>query len=105
MRRNLLKYLDYASYIALLVATVLVVVFEISGNMSYFKFGLYVYEACFSMLIIFTAIRIYSVFKKNASAEDATFAISTKQKVVLFIKLFLILVGFCLTTLMIANFK
>ena len=44
MRREILKYLDYASYIALLIATVLIVVFEVSANMLFYKLGLYMYE-------------------------------------------------------------
>ncbi len=105
MRREILKYLDYASYIALLIATVLIVVFEVSANMLFYKLGLYMYEVCFLLLIVFTFLRIYSVYKKNAAEEDATFSLSARQKVFLFIKLALILLGFCLTTVMLIKFN
>ncbi len=103
-KKEVLKLLDYASYIALLIATVLIIIFEVTANMGVYKIGLIVYEVCFLILIVFTIMRISSVFKKEAK-EDEDFNLTRGQKTFLIVKLVLVLLGFCLTSTMLIMFK
>ena len=103
-RKEILKVLDYVSYIALLVATVLIIVFEVTANLLFYRLGLYMYEVCFLVLIVFTVLRIFTVFKKGAN-QDEEIALSKGQKAFLIVKLVLTLIGFCLTSAMLIYFK
>lgn len=102
-KENILKILDIASFVTLIVATILVVVFELTGNMFVMKFGIYMYEVCLLLLLVFTALRIFFVYKKEEN-KDETFVLSKSQKVWLFVRLALIIVAFCITSIILIKF-
>lgn len=99
-KRKFLNILDISSFVSLVIATILVVVFEFTGNTTVLKISVYMYEVCVLMLLVFVASKIYFVYKKEET-KDEIFVLTKKQKVWLFVRFALTLLLFCLITVII----
>lgn len=102
-RKNILSILDIASFVCLIVATVLVFVFEGTGTESVLKAALYMFEVCLLVLLAFSVMRIIFVFKKEDN-KDSEFVLSKKEKIWLFVRLGLSLIAFCVTSVILIIF-
>ena len=95
-KKEVIKIFDLASFIAVIIATVLVVVFEIDGKALEINLALVMYDATALMLSVMFSLRLaFSV--KSQDTDDELFKLSRKQmgglitKLVLSILLFLLI--------------
>ena len=100
-RKKFLSVLDYASFVSLILATILVVVFEFTGTLNVLKASIYVYDACALMLIVFAVSKIVFVYKKE-EVKDEIFVLTKSQKVWLFVRMILSCLLFGLITTILA---
>lgn len=68
-KKDLIKTLDIASFVSAAVATILVVIFEFSGNYLFMKYSIVLYAACFLTLTILQAISVYEIFNQKQTDE------------------------------------
>lgn len=68
-KKDILKTLDIASFISAVVAIILVLVFEITGNALVMKYSLVMYAVCFLSLVVVLSFKVYFAFSKKYQAE------------------------------------
>lgn len=69
MKQKVLNYLDIACYAALIIATILVIIFEFVASTAVLKVAIVFYAICLALLVAFTGARIY--FSEKAKNELA----------------------------------
>ncbi len=92
-KKEILKVFDLSSLVALAVATVLVFIFQFTGNSLVVRYALVLYTASFLLLTVFLAVKTVFCFKKIKLDEDEA-DYTKKQKIFLCVKLALALVLF-----------
>lgn len=70
-KKDILKTLDLASFISAVVAIILVLVFEFTGNALVMKYSLVMYAVCFLSLVVVLSFKVYFAFSKKYQAELA----------------------------------
>lgn len=68
-KKDIIKTLDIASFISAVIAIILVVIFEISGNALVMKYSLVMYAVCFLALVAVLSFKVYFAFSKKYQAE------------------------------------
>ena len=72
-KKEIIKILDIASFAALAIATILVVIFQFTGEYMVMKFSIVLYAVCFLILSVMLGFKVYSLFQNNtkeASTEE-----------------------------------
>lgn len=92
-KKEILKVFDLSSLVSLAVATVLVFIFQFTGNSLTIKYALVLYTSAFLLLSIFLVIKTIFCFKKIKIDEDEV-ELSKKDTIYLCIKLALSVVLF-----------
>ena len=78
-KKNLLKTLDYASYVSVVLGAVLVLFFEIFASLVVMKIAIIAFGASFLMLVILSAMKLY--FMNNEIKENEELLVDkTKEK-------------------------
>lgn len=85
-KKEVLKIFDLSSLISLAIATVLVFVFQFTGNSLVVRYALILYTAAFLLLTIFLSLKAIFCLKKIKIEEDEK-ELSKKDKIFLFVKL------------------
>lgn len=67
---EILKILDIASFIMIIAATVLVVIFEFAGGYGFMKCSIIMYFLGLLLLSVLLGIRVYFAFAKKQINED-----------------------------------
>lgn len=102
-KKEVLRILDLASFISLIIATVAVIIFEIVGTYFYIKFALIMYTVAMLILSVFFAIKLYYSVKKQEN-KDEMFVLNKKQLGILITKLVLSIVVFLFTLVVLIVF-
>lgn len=102
-KKEILRILDLASFISLIIATVAVIIFEIVGTYFYIKFALIMYTVAMLILSVFFAIKLYYSVKKQENKEEM-FVLNKKQLGILITKLVLSIVVFLFTLVVLIVF-
>lgn len=82
---ELLKILDFASFMLIIIATLLVIVFEFVGSYAVMKCAIVIYFIGLLVLTIFLSFRVYFAFKKIAEpkeGENTPDIANKKQKII-----------------------
>ena len=95
-KKNILKTLDNASYVSIVLGAILVLFFEIFAELLLLKFALILFGASFLILIVFSIMKLY--FMQNEIKEnDELLVDKTKEsKVWIIVRLSLSIVFFAL---------
>lgn len=96
-KKEILKTLDLAGLVSIAVATLLVVIFQFTGNTNVVKVALVLYAAAFLIATTFFALKTYFVYKKAECDGAVMFELDKKQKAFLITKLCLCFVIFVFT--------
>lgn len=107
-KKDILKTLDIASFVSAIVATILVLIFQFTGNVLIMKYSIVMYVVCFFMLTIVLSIKVYMTFSKKYQVEMAEENIegenfeenSTKKKILSVVCLVLSVIAFIFTFVM-----
>lgn len=94
-KKEIIKIFDLASFISVIIATVLVVVFEIDGKVLELNFALIMYDATALMLVVMFALKT-AFSSKPKDTDDEMFKLSRKQMGYLITKLVLSILIFLL---------
>ena len=68
-KKDIFKILDISSFISAIIATVLVLIFQFTGNTLIMKYSIVMYVVCFLMLTIVLSIKVYMAFSKKYQVE------------------------------------
>ena len=96
-KKDILKTLDLASLISIVIATILVVIFEFVGEYNVIKFALVMYTASFLILVSFFSLKLYFSCAGTEEAGEKIIVQSKKEKGFLIAKLVLGVIAFALT--------
>lgn len=78
-KKNLLKTLDMASYTSMIIAAIMVVIFEFTSTLVVFRLSIVLFAAAFLILCVLNAMKLY--FMKNETKEDDELLVDkTKEK-------------------------
>ena len=69
-KKDILKTLDIASFVSAIIATVLVLIFQFTGQVSVMKYSIVMYTVCFLMLTIVFSFKVYLAFSKKVQDEE-----------------------------------
>lgn len=86
-KKEILKTLDLASIVSIAVATLLVIIFQFTGNSTIVKVALVLYSASFLIATVFFALKTYFVYAKSKCNDEIMFELDKKQKAFLITKL------------------
>lgn len=64
-KKDIIKTLDIASFIAVIVATILVFVFQFTGEYLVMKYSIIMYDVTFLTLVVVLSFKVYEVFSKK----------------------------------------
>lgn len=92
-KKEIIKILDLASFVAVIIATFLVVLFQITGIDFQIKLALVMYDATTLMLSVMFALKLAFSLKKQED-KDELFVLSKKQLGFLITKLALSIIAF-----------
>ena len=96
-KKEILKALDIAGIIAILIATVLAFVYQFVAEYQVIRFSIIMYTSAFAILTVFYAVKTFFVFKNIAEDGVALFNMSKKEKGFLITKLVLSAIAFVFT--------
>ena len=98
-KKEVIKTLDISSFVSAVIATLLVLIFEFTGEYMVMKVSIVMYAACFLILITMLSIRVYNTFKKKevVEGEEVSETSITKQKVTAILLLAGVCVAFIFT--------
>ncbi len=68
---DILKILDFASFVLIIIATILVILFEFLGGYGFMKSAIVLYFVGFLLLSAFLSARVYFAFAKKKPTEEA----------------------------------
>ena len=69
-KKDILKTLDIATFVSAIVATVLVLIFQFTGNVLVMKYSVVMYTVCFLILTIVLSFKVYFAFSKKEQIEE-----------------------------------
>ena len=103
-KKDIIKILDIASFIAAVAATIMVFVFQFNGSSLAIKSSIVMYAVCFLTLAVVLAFKTYDVFKnqEKVSEEESVEPKTTKQKVLAVVYLVLAIIAFVCTCVLLA---
>ena len=103
-KKDIIKTLDIASFIAAIAATLLVLVFQFRGSSLAIKTSIIMYAVCFLTLAVVLGFKVYEVFsnKMTEDAENSGEPKTTKQKVLAVLWLALLILAFVCTCVLLA---
>lgn len=93
-KKELLKTLDLAGFVSIIVATILVLIFQFTGSSSVVKVALVMYSASFLIMTTLFALKTYFVYKKTELDGKIMFELDKKQRAFLITKLVLCFIIF-----------
>ncbi len=96
-KRDIIRILDIASMVSIIIACVFVVVYQSTGGSSYIRFAVVMYTASFLILTVFYSIKTYFVYAKTMEENQVIFELSKKEKAYLIAKLVLSAIAFIFT--------
>ena len=92
-KKNLLKILDYSSYVSLIIASFFVLFYEVLGEPVLMKLSVVMYGAAFLMLVALCVIKL--IFIKNEVKENDEIIIDKTQERIPWIYVKLVLATIC----------
>ena len=92
-KKEVLKIFDLSSLVSLAIATVLVFVFQFTGNTLVVRYALVLYTSAFLLLTIFLLLKTIFCLKK-IKIDEGEKELSKKDKIFLFVKLALAFILF-----------
>lgn len=96
-KTKFLDFLDFEGFVSLIIATVLVIVFEFVGKVAILTVSVCFYELCAICYLIFCICKICFAYKKEEN-KDENLVLSKKQIGWLFGKLALSIILLCWVT-------
>lgn len=88
-KKEFLKILDISSFVALVIATILAVIFQFGGSVTIIKIATIMYAVSFLIMTAFYAIQTYFAFKQTMENDALIVNLNKKQKGYLITKLVL----------------
>ena len=92
-KKELLKIFDLSSLVSMAIATILVFIFQFTGDSLTVRYALVLYTSAFLLLSVFLALKTIFCFRKIKIEENEA-ELSKKDKIFLCIKLALAVVLF-----------
>lgn len=103
-KQNLLKILDIGSYVSLIIASILVLLYEFVGEAVLMKVSVVVYGVAFLMLVVLCVMKLIFM-KHDAKENDELLVDKTKEKTALiYVKLVFGAICFAFTVVFFAMF-
>lgn len=100
-KKEIIKTIDIASFLAAIAATILVIVFQFTGSRLVMKYSIIMYAVCFLALIVLMSFKVHSAFSKKET-EETDAENSKKQKIWAIVWLVLASVAFAFTCVLLA---
>ena len=69
-KKDFLKTLDLASFVAIIIATILVFVFQLNGEYIVIKFAIIMYTASFALMTVFYSLTLFFNLKKTTQNDE-----------------------------------
>lgn len=88
-KKDFLKILDISSFVALVIATILAVIFQFGGSATIIKVAVVMYSVSFLIMTAFYALQTYFAYAKTMENETQIVNLNKKQKGYLITKLVL----------------
>ncbi len=85
-KKEILKVFDLSSLVSLLIATILVIIFQFTGNSLVVRYALVLYTSSFLLLTVFLSIKTIFCFK-NIKIDENEAELTKKEKIFLCVKL------------------
>ena len=95
-KKDIIKTIDIASFTAAVIATILVLIFQFTGENLVMKFAIVFYAVCFLALAVVFGIKVYDLFSNKDDKEVDEIALK-KDKIKMITFLSLVCVAFVLT--------
>lgn len=97
-KKDFLKTLDLASFVAIIIATILVFVFQLNGEYMVIKFSIIMYAASFALMSVFYSLTLFFNLKKTTQNDELVVEdMNKKQRAFLITKIALSAIAFILT--------
>lgn len=93
-KKEMLKTFDLAGFVSLVIATILVLIFQFTGNIQVVKMSLVMYAVAFFILTVFFALKTYFGFAKTKQNNELIVNLEDKQKGWMIAKLVLSVIVF-----------
>ena len=96
-KKNMLKTLDLSSYFSLILASILVLIYEFVGEILVMRFSVILYGAAFLMLVVLCVLKL--IFMKNETKENDEILVdkTTESKPWLYVRLVFSAICFAFT--------
>ena len=95
-KKNLLKALDSSSYVSVLVAAVLILIFEFTASLILLKLAIILFGASFLMLIVLCSMKLYYMETEIKEGEELLVDKTKESKAWLIVRLCFAVVLFVL---------
>ena len=95
-KKDIIKAIDIASFTTAIIATILVLIFQFTGENLVMKFSIVFYAVCFLALAVVLGFKTYDVFLNKSDTEEKE-AVTTKNKVLSIVWLSLACIAFVFT--------
>ena len=102
-KKEILKVLDIAAVVSIAIATLLMFIFQFTGDLMLVKYSLVMYVASFMMLIVFYSLKVAFAYMPSLK-DDADFSADKKQKAMLITKLTLSAITFVIALIILIMF-
>ena len=97
-KKDFLRTLDLASFVAIVIATILVFIFQLNGEYMVIKFSIIMYTASFALMALFyTLTLVYNLKKATQNDELVVDVMNKKQRALLIAKMVFSIIAFVLT--------
>ncbi len=98
-KKEIIKTLDIASFVSAVIATLLVLIFQFTGEYMVMKASIVMYAACFLLLVTLLSFKVHSVFskKEKVDGEDDSNEQTSKKKATAIVLLVLASIAFIFT--------
>lgn len=97
-KKDFLKTLDLASFVAIIIATILVFVFQLNGEYMVIKFAIIMYTASFALMTVFYSLTLFFNLKKTTQNDELVVEdMNKKQRAFLITKIALSAIAFVFT--------
>ena len=96
-KKNMLKTLDAGSYFSLILASILLLIYEFVGEILVMRFSVIFYGAAFLMLVVLCVLKL--IYMKNETKENDEILVdkTTESKPWLYVRLVLTAIFFAFT--------
>ena len=97
-KKDFLKTLDIASFVAIVIATILVFIFQFNGEYMVVKFAIIMYTASFALMATYYSITLFYNLKKTTQNNELVVEdMNKKQRAFLITKSVLSAIAFIFT--------